>query len=452
MSDAQAQSNPLLTLIGLGQKARNAASLDELGFLLVNDSKALSNYRQALLWSASQGVTHLSGVVIPERHSPFMQWAVKLCAHFSEKPELAFKTLSLMDLPSALQLGWGSWMPAQVWWMPISMDGQQTAGLLVADDALDEQRLPLWQEWLASWEHAAERRRMLDSRTLKGALQHWFSQYAKGWKGLHRSRMIWAAVTCAALGALPVPLTVVGQGELVPRAPTVVRAPLDGVIKEFHVSPNQAVKAGDALFNYDNELVRSRLFVAQQNLATAQAEYRQAAQSALTDARAKFQIASLVGKIQEQQAELHFLSQQVNRTTVTAPQSGVVLFDEVGEWIGKPVQTGERVVRMADPSDVELEVWINLADAVPLSAGNEVKLFLASNPLDALEAKVRWVGYEAQPRADGSYAYRVRATLVENTKAMVGAKGTARVSAARVPLIYWLLRKPLAVMRGFLLI
>lgn len=451
MTVEQTQPNPLLLLISLGKEARHASTLDELGFMLVNDSRALSVYRQALLWSAGRGVTHLSGVVMPERHSPFMQWAVRLCEHLSGKPDLAFKTLSVVDLPEALREGWGQWMPRQVWWMPVS-SGSEPAGLLVADDALDEQRLPLWHEWIGMWSLAADRLRRAESQSVMGALQHWLRQQKQQHRDWRKTRMVWGLAAAALVMIFPVRLTVVGQGELVPREPVVVRAPLDGVIHEFHVSPNQVVKAGDALFSYDNEVVRSRLLVAQQSLATAQAEYRQAAQSALNDARAKFQIASLVGKVQEKQAELKFLTEQVNRTTVTAPQAGMVLFDEVSEWIGKPVQTGERVVRMADPADVELEVWVNLADAVPLKLGDEAKLFLAASPLDALEAQVRWVGYEAQPRPDGTFAYRVRASLADKSAFMVGAKGTARVSAGRVPLVYWLLRKPLAVVRGYLLL
>ena len=451
MSVEQTQPNPLLSLIGLGQRSRQAGSLDELGFLLVNDSTALSSYRQALLWSQDQGVTHVSGVVMPERHSPFIQWVGRVCEHLSDKPDLAFKTLSVLDMPEALQEGWGRWMPAKAWWMPLGFDGV-TAGLLIADDALDEQRLPLWQEWIAVWSLAADRLRKIETQSVAGAIRHWLRQQKKQQQDWRKSRLLWVLAAVFLVLLFPVRLTVVGQGELVPREPVVVRAPLDGVIHEFHVSPNQVVKAGDALFSYDNDVVRSRLLVAQQSLATAQAEYRQAAQSALTDARAKFQIASLVGKVQEKQAELKFLTEQVGRTTVMAPQAGMVLFDEVSEWIGKPVQTGERVVRLANPADVELEVWVNLADAVPLENGDEAKLFLAASPLDTLEAKVRWMGYEAQPRSDGTFAYRLRASLTEKSTFMVGAKGTARVSAGRVPLIYWLLRKPIAVIRGYLLV
>lgn len=451
MSQAASEADPLLTLIGLGQQARQAQSLDELLFLLVNGGKAVMPYRQAWCWRASQGISHVSGVLMPERHSPFMQWAVELSEHLASQPELAGRTLDRADVPPPLQEGWDRWMPAQAWWLPLSW-GAGPAGLLLAEDHLDPQRLPLWLEWLDIWVLAAERKTLQQGVSLSGFLRNWVAQPRRAGKRWLRSGWLWLALVLAGLAYVPVPLTVVGQGELVPRQPVVVRAPLDGVINEFHVSPNQLVKAGQPLFSYDNDVVRSRLQVAQQNLATAQAEYRQAAQSALSDARAKFQIAALVGKIQEKQAELKFLSTQVGRTTVSAPQAGMVLFDDVSEWIGKPVQTGERVVRMADPSDVELEVWVNLADAVPMQPGDEVKLFMSANPLHALQAKVRWVGHEAQPRPDGSYAYRVRAELTARSAFSVGAKGTARLSAGTVSLAYWLFRKPLSVLRGYLLV
>ena len=451
MSAEQVLPSPLLALISLGQKARQVSSWDELGFLLVNDSKELSGYRQALLWTEERGITHLSGVVLPERHSPFMQWANALCQHLAAKPVLAYQTLTVQDCAADLQSDWARWLPDYIWWMPVHL-GKAQAALLIAADSLDEQYMPLWREWLAIWQHATHNVLRAQSAPLIGTLQRWFGQQKGGSSAWYRSYIVWAMFALIGISMLPVRLTVVGQGELVPRQAVVVRAPLDGVIHEFHVSPNQIVQASQPLFAYDNEVIRSRLQVARQTLATAQAEYRQVAQSALHDPKASFQMAGLVGKIQEKQAEYRFLTDQVARTTVTAPQAGVVLFDEASEWIGKPVQTGERVVRIADPSDVELEIWVNLADAVPLTVGSDAKLFLAANPLEALEATVRWVGYEAQARPDGTFAYRVRASLTHSSSQTVGAKGTARLSSERVTLMYWLLRKPLAVVRGYLLL
>lgn len=452
MNQGSAPTHPLLALIDLGQQARRAGSLDELLFLLVNGSKALGPYRQAWHWHSDQGISHVSGVVVPERHSPFMQWALAVSRHLSGQAHEGVRTVGRADLPAALAADWGRWMPSQAWWFPLNVGERAARGLLVAAEALDPQHLPLWQEWIEIWALAAERQVQREHASLSGALRRWVRHPRAVGPGLARSRWFWLALALAGLAWVPVPLTVIGQGELVARQPVVVRAPLDGVIHEFHVSPNQQVKAGEALFSYDNEAVRSRLLMAQQSLASALAEYRQTAQSALNDARAKFQMAALVGKVQEKQAELKFLSEQVHRTTVVAPQAGVVIFDEVAEWIGKPVQTGERVMRIADPGDVELEVWVSLADALPLKEGNQAKLFLAASPLRALPAKVRWVGYEAQARPDGNFAYRLRATLNDPSDAMVGAKGTARISSGEVPLIYWLLRKPLAVLRAYLLV
>jgi hypothetical protein len=60
--------------------------------------------------------------------------------------------------------------------------------------------------------------------------------------------------------------------------------------------------------------------------------------------------------------------------------------------------------------------------------------------------------FNSNARVSGTFAYRVRASIADKSAFMVGAKGTARLSSERVPLVYWLLRKPLAVMRGYLLV
>lgn len=452
MTTNTTEHNPLLSLIDLGHKARAAATAQELSFLLVNDSQALFPYRQAFLWRAGQGVVAVSGVLQADRHSPMLQWLerflaqqAELAAGVAEPRLLTIESVGLEDGEA-----WQRWLATQAWWLPVPvMEGQNNApaALLVTADELNEAFLPLWQEWLHSWAHA-------DASVRQRQSARWWQRWLQGGavaKPWYRRAWPWLLAASAAL-AIPVPLTVVAPAELVAKDPVVIRAPLDGVVNEFHVTPNQPVKAGQAIFSYDNEVIKSRLQVARQTLAAAQTEYRQAAQTAFSDPKAKFQLAALVARIQEKQTEAKFLAEQVGRTTVVAPQAGVVLFDEVAEWIGKPVQTGERVVRLADPKQVEMEAWLALGDAVPLGDESEVKLFFTANPLESVTGKVRWVGYEAQPRPDGTFAYRVRATLTESTPFAVGAKGTARIHAGQVTLGFWLFRKPLAVLRGYLML
>jgi hypothetical protein len=61
---------------------------------------------------------------------------------------------------------------------------------------------------------------------------------------------------------------------------------------------------------------------------------------------------------------------------------------------------------------------------------------------------VRTVAYEAISRPDGTLAHRVRAILAETDhRPRLGVKGTARIDGERVPLIWWLFRRPLTVVR-----
>lgn len=245
----------------------------------------------------------------------------------------------------------------------------------------------------------------------------------------------------------PVRLTVLAPGELVPARPAVIRAPLEGVIASFEVQPNQSVKKGQPLFGFDEVLIQSRLEVTRQALATAETEYRQTAQQALTDSTYKAQLAVLTGKIEEKRAEAGFVADQLNRARVVAPQDGIALFDDPSEWIGRPVAVGERIMRIATPGDVEIEAWVPLADAIPLADDAEVSLYLSASPLSSVDARMRYLAHDAVERPDGTYAYRLRARLEDATTLRIGLKGTAKLQGGRVPLIYWILRRPLASIR-----
>jgi hypothetical protein len=104
-------------------------------------------------------------------------------------------------------------------------------------------------------------------------------------------------------------------------------------------------------------------------------------------------------------------------------------------------------MRVAAPDDVEVEAWLALGDAIPLPVGAPVSLYLNASPLFSVPAQVRYVAHDAIQRPDGSYAYRVRAALDGKTTHRVGLKGTAKLSGSWVPLIYWIVRRPIAAIR-----
>lgn len=449
----------LAVLLDLTRRARSAGSVRELAFLAVNDTAQLSPLRQGATWRMDMGVDALSGVLQPEANAPYVQWLDRLARHLSAE-QAADSDIRAFDshvLPADLAEDWQSWWPANALWVmdpaseSSSLDHRPPAWLFAREHPWTEDELRLIREWRSAWSHAWVSLQPARPKGLRSGWQrlrqHLAVRADRPW--WRQNRLAWVAALVAVL-CLPVRMTVMAPAELVPAQPAVVRAPLDGVIAGFHVQPNANVTEGQPLFDFDEALIQSRIAVARQAMLTAETEYRQVMQQALSDPKSKAQLALLAGKIEEKQAEVDFLLDQATRARVLAPRSGVVIFDDPSEWIGKPVGTGERILRIAAPDDREIEAWVPLADAIPLPSQAGVKLYLNASPLSPVEGQVRYVAHEAVARPDGSHAYRVRATLTGPTDHRVGLKGTARLQGEWTVLAYWMMRRPLASLRNSL--
>ena len=433
MADLETQT--ALAQLELLRRSREAGDLTALQFIAVNDSHLLVPYRQAALWRRGSGVLALSGVSQVERNGPYVQWLQAVCQTLASRPT---SQVQAADLPAKLANDWDDWLPAQGLWIPIDAGRM---GLLFARDAhwTDDETAAM-ADWLANWHSAC----------LAQAQQ---KTQRKSWtRRLKRLPLLVTslAVLASAMVLVPVRLTVLAPAELVPAHPVSVRAPLDGVVQQLLVSPNEAVRAGQPLFAYDDAALASRRDVATQALATSETELRQLDQQSLYDNKARAALPGARGNVTERRAELMLIDKQFKRSQVLAPSNGIALFDESSEWAGRPVTTGERVMRLAAPDDKEIEAWVAIGDAIPLPPGARVQLYLSASPTESLSGRLRYVSHEAQRRPDGSSAYRLRATLDAPTAQRIGGKGTARVAGEEVSLGYWMLRRPLGAVREWL--
>ena len=265
-----------------------------------------------------------------------------------------------------------------------------------------------------------------------------------------RRLLLGGGIALLALTAFPVPLTVLAPAEVVAVNPAVIRAPLDGVVEAILVHPNDRVAGGQMLFALDDTMLKGKVEVAEKALATAEAELRQLSQQAVFDPSAKPKLAVASGRRDEQAAELATLQSQMERIHVKAPRPGIAVLDDPTEWVGRPVAVGEKVMALAEERDTEIEAWLAPGDAIDLAPGAPLVLFLNVAPLAPVHARIKTVAYEATPRPDGTVAHRVRARIDGGEdRPRLGLKGTARLSGSRVPLLYWVLRRPIAATRAW---
>lgn len=444
-SNVEAQLFGLSTLVQLAKRARHAATIEELAFIMVNESHALLPYRQAALWQRASagpgGLVAISGATAIERNAPFILWLKRLLGDLGSGTGTAPRRVEAAEFPGPLGAEWSEWLPAHGLWLPLATDVAHVEGGLffAREQPWGDGEIHLLQEvadaYAHAWAYFLER-------------PHRFV-FAQLWQ---RRNAIKLGVVAAVVLALfmPITLSALAPAEVVPFEPAIVRAPMDGVVDHFDVAPNAAVAEGQKILDLDPRAIQNKLDVATQALAVAQAEYQQAAQQAVFDDKSRSQLAILKGRVDQRRADVDYAKSLLERVQVVAGRSGIAVFDDPNDWIGRPVTTGERLLEIADPSKAELEIWLPVADAITLKPGAEIELFLNIAPNAPVRAVLRQTSYEATLSPSGILGYRLKASLVDpGHPPRMGLRGTAKLYGDRVTLFYYLMRRPLAAARQF---
>ena len=433
-----AATQSLLALLQLGRRAREAANVAELYFIAVNETRELLSYRQAALWlgNAGQGVVAVSGAAQLDPSAPYLQWLTRVFKAVGRDTNA--QRLDAGQLAALIAEEWGRWLPAHVLAIPIPGDKSRRPGalLLARDAAWRDDEIELASEVGRIYGHA------LSALHPRAA---WPFQL----RGGPRSRRWIAGITLLIIvvACLPVRLSVLMPAEITPLDAFVVRAPLEGVIDRFQVRPDETVAVGAPLFNLDTTALQTRHATAREAYATAQEEYRQSAQLAVTEDKPRMEMSIHKGVLDQKAVDLAYTESQLQRVQVKAARSGVAVFSDVHEWMGRAVTIGEKVMVIADAAKVELTARMPVGDQVALEPGAEILFYPKAAPFSSYVAIIDSVAYQAEPH-DDVLAYRIRAHFKpDSIVPRLGLMGSARVYAKRVPLIYTVLRRPLTVAR-----
>ncbi|MEW6199886.1 MAG: HlyD family efflux transporter periplasmic adaptor subunit [Planctomycetota bacterium] len=448
----------LVALQQLTLEAGLSENLKQLQFRVLNRTHTYCSYDRAVLWELPQrGAPRLlgvSGAVEAHPQGPLAAtWRV-LTAALTPRDQAALVTPAHLPGQEAAWTELGRRTGTlSVIWLPIVVQGRSVAAL-----------------WLERW--AGKRFTAGDL----ARLQPLALAYGVAWRSVARRprgllRFVWdrrrvvagiaSLLALAALVLVPVPLRIIAPCEVVPRDPVVVAAPLEGVIDEILVLPGRPVHAGERLAVYDQRVALEELKVAQQQVQIIESDLQRARVQAFDRPTARAEIALLENRLEQERTRLRIAEYRAARLEVKAPVAGVVQLDDPHAWRGRPVQVGERLMTIVDPQQSKVRIWLPEHDNVPLDPQRPLTIILDSDPRTARSARLLFLSNHSQVAPDGRARFRAEAEWLAPdpnpsereapaSTLKMGLQGTAILYGEKVPLGYWLLRRPLAAVRRFL--
>lgn len=459
-------------MLSLERAARRAPDVQSLRYVIVNETRRLLPYRQAAL---AEGAIRpkpvaLSDVPGVERTAPYVTWLERVLGHLAAAHRDQVKALKAAPVPAPAAQPLAGAAPAP------APEAELLKPRLVTPADLPQELAEAWPElaaphallcpladregqvrgwlWLARDTGFAPADQVLAAQLADAYAHAWLALAGRGAgrRRLPRPRWLVLGLVAAAVAAgfIPVPQSVLAPAEVSASDPATVASPLDGVVQAIEVQPNQRVEAGDLLLTLDPTNLQAEVAVARRTLEIAEAELRRARQGAFNDRDAGAQIALLEARARLRQAELEYAEQRLARVEVRAERPGIVLFTRADDWIGRPVQTGQRIMTIADPSRAEIRVELPVGEAIRLEPGAPVQLFLDARPLEPVAGRMTSLSYTAEQTPGGILAYELKARLDQpagEALPRVGLRGTAKVYGADVPLAFYLFRRPLAALR-----
>ena len=462
----------LVTLLDLMRRARMVTDPIAFTFQVVNETHVLAPFRQAALWRCmSDSAPHaggyveaVSGLAVPDQDAPYIFWLSQVLDHLARasltpvagdmgESTLLSQAQAKHVLPPSLAEEWNDWLPAHGIWLPLTLwrDSHPTrtvlGGLfLVRETPWSVEERQLLEELAGSY--ALVWKKLLTQRRLLSRFEDIF--YKKFWRS-GRS-IAWVVFLLALVSLfLPVRQSVLAPAVVSAANPVLVRSPLAGIIDRFHITPNAFVETDQLLFSLEDTQLRNQLETAQKEEEVAAAEYRQAVQKATRDPRRVAQSVVEQKRLEQKKADVDFLRDRLTLVDVRATRQGIAVFSDTNDWIGRPVKVGERILLLADPQQVELEIHLPVADAINLEVGAEVAMFLNIHPGAPLPAVLHYASYEAEVTAEGILAYRVKAHFVDlKNIPRIGLAGFARIYHQRISLFKLISRRPLAALRRWL--
>ncbi len=266
---------------------------------------------------------------------------------------------------------------------------------------------------------------------LRAALRRLRERHFGDDRALARGVLVAGALLLLLLAVVPAPYRISAPATLEGRVQRALVAGVSGYIAEAHARAGDVVREGDLLARLDDRDLRLERRKRAGQKAALEREYREALAS-----RDRTQVSIVRARIEQAEAELGLVEEQLGRTDLVAPFDGVVLQGDLDRSLGSPVELGEVLFEIAPLDGYRTIVEVDGRDIADAEVGQTGRLALSALPGRRLPLVIERITPVSTTR-DGRSYFRVEAALeAAGEDLRPGMEGIAKIDAGRRRLLW----------------
>ena len=453
-----AGQNPAERAIELSKRSLETQSLDELLFLLTNDTRTLIEFERAWL------VSHLGGPsrLVAANNQPalndksaFVERANDLAHALRGKDKALFLSTRIIredslgdkvppELKEALKAFIALSGFSHILIMPL-VHNNATVGHLAFE--FEKGRIPCEDDILAMLNVMpffaaafAEKSLLEEKPDLIQSLKPGTGGNSALVRRLRTYLPLWIAVLVGLpilFFVIPFSFTVGGEAEIACQVNHFAFAGVEGLIDQVLVREGQRVTQGQVLARLDPKEIDYQI-------ANWTSQYHILSQdmSRLNMESGEYPAKLVEKKVAELKREaawneLQYLNWKKGFLEIKAPVSGIVISKDIQSFDGKRLSNGEPFCEIAVPEELDAQIYVPEDRISHVKAGQPVYLYLNSEPANAVELKVGEIAPSAEVRPRLGSVYRVKAPLAACPPSVrVGMKGIGKIHTADASLWY----------------
>jgi len=209
-------------------------------------------------------------------------------------------------------------------------------------------------------------------------------------------------------------------------------APTEGYLAEADARAGDVVQAGQVMARLDDRDLRLERLKWETQKAKQSREYSEAMAK-----RERAKALILQSQIEQADAQIALLDQEIERTVIKAPFDGVVVSGDLTQALGAPIARGDVLFQIAPLDDYRVMLRVDERDVKDVRVGESGALVLAALPQTPVEVKVERITPISSAEA-GANKFIVEASVTDGPIDALrpGMEGVAKLNVDEHRLVW----------------